>query len=381
MTCSNGGMYDDPMMFHVGVHDDLYARAIVLKDNNLKAAIVSTDLINLLTPSVITIKEMIKRYCDIPPENIILHATHQHSGPFSFRYKQGIRNDAYWTVTEEKIAGAVFMASSAMQDFLVGAGKTVLDFTLNRRILCDDGKVLYLSKHPGLQPNQVVDKEVGIVSFRKLDNRPLVTLINYSCHPLTVGFVPRQISADFPGAVVSNVEKRLFGHAIYTNGACANVHPKKHCEGFEAMEEFGVGIGDKVVEIMPFISVNRGGRLKVLRETVTLDLIPEIMDENEDIKKYRKDNKFDFEIIIVALNDLAFIGIPSEYFVEFQLDIKKRSPVKNIFLLTNSNGYVSYIPDQIAYEQGGYEVSSTKFQRGSGEIIRDKILELLAKIA
>jgi hypothetical protein len=374
-------MYDDPMMFHQGVHDELYARAVVLKDHDLKAAIVSTDLINLLMPSVITIKETINRYCNIPPENVILHATHQHSGPFSFRHKHGVRNNAYWTVTEEKIAGAIFMASSEMQDFLVGAGRTILDFTLNRRILSEDGKVLYLSKHPGLQPNQVVDKEVGVVSFRKLDNRPLITLINYSCHPITVGFVPRQISADFPGAAVKNVEKRLFGNAIYTNGASANIHPKKHCEGFEAMEDFGSSIADKVLETVPFIPVEKGKRLRVIRGTVSLDLISEKMDENEDIKEFRKGHKYDFEIIIIAFNDLAFIGIPAEYFIEFQLDIKKRSPIKNTFLLTNSNGYVSYIPNQVAYEQGGYEVSSTKFQRGSGEIIRDKILELLTEIA
>lgn len=381
LTCSNGGMYDKPEDFHLGVHDELFARAVVLRDGDLSAVIVSADLINLIRPHVINIKEMIKKHCGIRPEKVMLHATHEHSGPFSFRHKKGIRNVQYWEVTQQHIAGAVYMAQSNMQEFKVGTGRSALEYALNRRILMEDGKVLYLSKHPGLKPNQVTDDDVGVVSFRKLDGRPLITLMNYSCHPFTIGFVPRQISADFPGAAVRHVENRLFGSAIYTNGAHANIHPKKHAEGFPAMEEFGMALADKTLDVMPFIKVAKGKNLRTICETVKLGLIPEKMDENEDIREYRNGNKFDFEVTVFALNDIAFVAIPGEYFVEFQLDIKKKSPFKNTFLLTNSNGYVSYIPDSVAYEQGGYEVGSTKFQRGSGEKIRDKILELLEKIA
>jgi hypothetical protein len=75
------------------------------------------------------------------------------------------------------------------------------------------------------------------------------------------------------------------------------------------------------------------------------------------------------------------VAIPGEYFVEFQLEIKKMSPFKNTFLLTTSNGYVSYIPDAIAYEQEGMEAEAAKFIKGSGEKIRDKILEMLKTLS
>ncbi|UCH11122.1 MAG: neutral/alkaline non-lysosomal ceramidase N-terminal domain-containing protein, partial [Fidelibacterota bacterium] len=239
LTCSNGGFYDDPKVFHKGVHDELYARAVVWREDSQAAAIVSADVINLPRMTVESIRDMIGDYTGMSGEHIILHATHQHSGPFSYRKKEGIRNDAYWTVTEQKIAGAVYSALQDMQECLVGAAETELDMSLNRRILQEDGSVLYLPHHPGLTPNQVVDKAVGVVSFRKRDKRPLVTLVNYSCHPLTIGFVPGMISADFPGAAVREIEDRLFGSAVYTGGACGNIHPQKHCEGFEAMDELG----------------------------------------------------------------------------------------------------------------------------------------------
>jgi hypothetical protein len=381
LTCTNGGFFDDPKEFHKGVHDELHARAVVLREKDLVAAIVSADLINLPRPTVNHIKEMIETHTGIPGDSVILHATHQHSGPFSYRKKAGIRNDAYWTVTEQKIAGAVYSALQAMRECLVGAGSAELDMALNRRILQEDGSVLYLPDHPGLTPNQPVDTEVGIISFRKLDKRPLVTVINYSCHPLTVGFVPRLISADFPGAVVGEVENRLFGSTVYTGGACGNIHPKRHCEGFEAMDELGRAIGDKVLETMPFIKTQKGEGLRTVRKEVDLELVPEKMDENEDIEEFRNGSTYRFDITVIALNDIAFVAIPCEYFVELQLEIKQQSPFAHTYMLTTSNGNAGYIPDRTAYGQGGYEVNIAKFVPGSGEIIRDNILQALQSLA
>lgn len=380
LTCSNGGMFDSPEDFHLGVHDELYARALVLNDAGMEVAIVSVDLINLPRHSVEIIKSRIKDQSGIPPGNIILHALHPHSGPFSYRFRQGIRNDAYWEVTEQKIAGAVYMAQQATQECMIGAGRSQLDYTLNRRVLQEDGTVLYLSKHPGLVPNGPVDPEVGVISFRKLDKRPLVTLVNYTCHPMTVGPVPRMISADYPGATVKELEARLFGSAICTNGASGNIHPKQHCQGFEAMEDMGRALADKVVETVPFIKPSKPQSLKILREEIVLDLIPQQIDRNEDISQYHRDETYDFEITTLAIDNIALVAIPAEYFVELQLEIKKRSPFDYTYLLTTSNGYTSYIPDEKAYDQGGYEVDSAKFVPGSGERIMEQILEMLNRL-
>jgi len=374
-------MYYSPTEFHKGVHDDLYARALVLEDEDIWAVIVSVDLINLPKLSVIPIKKMIKEYCNIPEENIILHATHQHSGPFSYRFKEGIRNDDYWTVTEQKIAGSVYMALTNMEECLVGAGKSTLNYTLNRRVLQPDGSVLYLPSHPGLVPNQPVDNEVGIISFMNLDDQPLVTMINYSCHPLIVGFLPRLISADFPGETVKQVERQVSGHAIFTNGASGNIHAKKHCEGFEAMEAFGAALASGVIRTMPLIHGTEGKHLQIIQKTIVLKLIPEKIELTEDIQQFHKRNTMDFEITLLSFNDIALVALPAEYFVELQLEIKNRSPIENTYLITTSNGYCSYIPDSKAYDQEGFETSSAKFCRGTGEQIRDTILEMLSQIA
>jgi hypothetical protein len=114
---------------------------------------------------------------------------------------------------------------------------------------------------------------------------------------------------------------------------------------------------------------------------VELELNPKNMDDNEDIQAFRDGTSYRFGITFIAMNDLVLVGIPCEYFVEFQLEIRKQSPFAHTFLLTTSNGYAGYVPDRKAYDQGGYEVNSTKFVAGSGELIRDSILQGLQELA
>ena len=62
---------------------DLFARALVLENNGVKIAIVSVD--NLGWPAALGDKsrELIK---DIPPENVIIGATHTHSAPDAYGF-------------------------------------------------------------------------------------------------------------------------------------------------------------------------------------------------------------------------------------------------------------------------------------------------------
>ncbi|MDD2475880.1 MAG: neutral/alkaline non-lysosomal ceramidase N-terminal domain-containing protein [Dysgonamonadaceae bacterium] len=67
-----------------GVHDPLYARAIVASDSKgEKAAILSVDILKLGKEAVDMMREHISSQTEIKPENIMIHATHTHSGPKS----------------------------------------------------------------------------------------------------------------------------------------------------------------------------------------------------------------------------------------------------------------------------------------------------------
>ena len=66
----------------------------------------------------------------------------------------------------------------------------------------------------------------------------------------------------------------------------------------------------------------------------------------------------ELELQVIRLNDVAFVAIPGEPFVEIGLNIKRQSPIPYTFVCGYSNGCLVYIPTAEAFEQGGYEVRS-----------------------
>ena len=105
------------------------------------------------------------------------------------------------------------------------------------------------------------------------------------------------------------------------------------------------------------------------------------------------------EIQAIRMGDVGFVGVPAEYFVELQLDIKERSPYSRTFVSELANGCVGYVPTRKAFEQNmahvstermdkfdhmGYEVRSALsrgFLPGMGEAMADAAVELLEGLA
>ena len=63
------------------------------------------------------------------------------------------------------------------------------------------------------------------------------------------------------------------------------------------------------------------------------------------------------------------MGLPGEPFVEFQMQLRAKSPVPTSFLLGYTNGYFAYFPTIAAAARGGYGANSTvnPTEVGTGE--------------
>ena len=84
--------------------------------------------------------------------------------------------------------------------------------------------------------------------------------------------------------------------------------------------------------------------------------------------------------------DLAFVGMPGEPFVEFQMQLRAKSPLPNSFLIGYTNGYFAYFPTIAAAVRGGYGADSTVVptEAGTGERMLNtgliSLYELLGKL-
>jgi hypothetical protein len=87
------------------------------------------------------------------------------------------------------------------------------------------------------------------------------------------------------------------------------------------------------------------------------------------------------EVQAIALgNDVAWVSLPGEVFVELGLAIKKRSPFPQTFIVELANENIGYIPDRRSYAEGNYEPESARCAAGSGEKLVDVAVRLLDEL-
>ena len=104
-----------------GVHRDLYSRAVVLHDGENSIAIVSMDVAGIPKDVLTSIQTRIHRLAGIPPNNVLISSTHNHTTP---DFINGVTPELrlYATIFGELVSGTVVEASHAMVPVRVGYG-------------------------------------------------------------------------------------------------------------------------------------------------------------------------------------------------------------------------------------------------------------------
>ena len=211
----------------VGVDLPLWATALALSDGDQTVVIIDIDLIYLWEPEVHDVRKAVVELTGLPASNIRLSYTHTHSGPLNgSAWTSWIKEGAelvpdYDASLPERIAGVAKSALQGMQPARVAAGSGQCEIAVNRRFQRpEDGAVLV-----GRNWDGPVDHEVGVVRIDTLDTRPLAALVNYACHPITVGPDGQLITPDYPGVVKRVMEQTTGATCLFLQGAAGNIGP------------------------------------------------------------------------------------------------------------------------------------------------------------
>ncbi len=403
-----------------GVHDDLFARAIVLESEGTRAALVSLDLITTRRHHVEAARRLIQERTALPGAQVMISATHAHTGPVlatlsDRRIGQDGPNKLVETYSENLplwIAEAVEQAAARLEPIEVLSAVGVEDsLAFNRRFHMQDGSVGW---NPGkLNPRIVkvagpIDPDVGVVYLRTRKGGSLAAYVNYAVHLDNVGGVA--LSADLPFQLSQSLS-RVLGEdlvTLYATGACGDVNhvnvswsePQK---GHENAARMGVVLAGSVLKTWPELRSVEGG-LRVASERVQLEAAPVTLDEIEPARAVvaegndrgranfmklvkahqvldiadRQGAPWEVEVQVITLGtELAWVALPGEVFVQLGLDLKLDSPFENTLVAELANGSIGYIPNMRAYPQGNYEVVSARCAAGSGERLVATAIRLL----
>jgi hypothetical protein len=199
-----------------GVHDPLYARAVVLRNGKQSIAMVSVDLVGLQYPEVQAIR---KRLPEI--DYVVISSTHNHEGPDvigiwgrSFVHR-GV-DPEYIQLVEDRTVEAIRAADNATVPVTARFG-TAKDETLlgdSRKPIVFDG-VLRAIKF-----TRVKDGAGGRADGSAGDSGSVAgVLVQWNCHPESLGSKNTLVTADFCFATVAALEKKYNCPVAYFTGA------------------------------------------------------------------------------------------------------------------------------------------------------------------
>ncbi len=382
-----------------GVWDPLFAQALVLNDGQTEVAIVTVDLIG---PPPEEIQNRIRKKAQdkFGISMIVFVATHTHAGPRLSRDKPTPENP--WIETlEPKILETLSEAHSSKDPVFVEVGYTSVDISYDRRLIKPDGSVEMLWSNHERRPTTPVDQTIGVLGLNTKDGKRAITLVHYACHPVIFGGKNLKYSAEYPDALRDYVEKQLGGDCMFLQGACGEINPyianhDNDEQGYQDLREQGEIVAKEVVRITPYMKPI-GDRLPIATHTYTTELKYRFDLEDEETKKYYVDRygeeyyqkelaerspTIEAETPIIVLGEqIAWAGFPGEFFDDFQVDLRRRSPIPNTFFLGYCNAGHSYFPTIQAAAEGGYGASwGTKAEVGAGERLVDRAIVALHEI-
>lgn len=366
-----------------GVHDDIYARAIAFSDGDNKALIIAADIIGISNDLYSNAADIIEKETGIAGGNIMLCATHTHSGPVSGIYSEDaspeIRN--YTGKLEELLVTVAVEAVNNLEPAFIGTGKGVCKMNINRRGTNTKG-TMWIRRNP----YGTVDNQVAVTKIDDAANNPLALLINWPCHATSMGSKNYLISGDWPGAAARYVEKNCEGEVIapVTIGASGDINPIYAVNDFNTEigepEIIGIILGEESLSVSKDLAMSAAGTVKGSQRLLNLPgkISGEKFKLNTDYKPSGED--VPVRITVLKVGYVVFAGISGEVLQDIGLDIKKYSPYKQTIVITHCNGSAGYIPSDEAYEEGGYEVWTSRLMPGAGSIIIENVLDMINRL-
>jgi hypothetical protein len=289
------------------------------------------------------------------------------------------------------------------------AGRCALAF--NRELVSpNDGRLLC-----GVNLATEADDTLLVGRVVGPDGAVRASLVNYACHPISLGGGNTLISPDYVGAMRETVEAGGGGsECIFLHGASGNQAPRRSFEsdvryadqngrevGFSALSVLasmfppqrslqfaGAEESGTPLAIWRECSVAASGTIAARRVTIRLEIadMPSrdelqqaIAQATESFMVERLTRRLlqresvgdgvegDFSFLIWRLGDSFILGTPAEMHTAFQRELRRRFAGTSIAVLNIVNGYASYLPPREDYAVGAYPTRVAVYKVGSME--------------
>ncbi len=221
------------------IHDPIMARAVVLEDDTTKIAMVCVDVVGLFHPFVESIRKQLPGF-----RYVLVSSTHNHEGPDTLGlwgqtpFHRGVDPD-YLQQVEAGVVQAVKDADALLRPVDAKIG------TVSAPELLNDSREPYI-KHDDLVAIHFTDSRT---------KKPVGVVVQWNCHPESLGSKNTKLSADFVAGTVTQLRKSQGCPVAYFTGTVGGLmgpprgpikgaDPKRLNEDtFERTDAYGRAIG------------------------------------------------------------------------------------------------------------------------------------------
>jgi hypothetical protein len=384
-------------------HEKLFVRAIVLDNGVSKAVLIGIDaggINNQVWEETVT---RIQKEINCPVENVIMSATHTHSGSRSVTTEAIV----------ETFMDAVKEANSNLRPAHVGYGTGKSYLNVNRDAISKETRLWTQAANP-VGPS---DKTVAIMMFTDDQGKLIAGYMNYAMHPVNA-YLAGFTTADFPGAACRYVENAFDDDMvmIFSQGASGDQNPLylragtnvmasrggKEITGFEMNREkteaplrdrevegknpdpevaytleryidaLGVLLGEEAIRVMSSIDTSESDvRIAGIQRTLT---VPGRVRTNTGREgsagTYEDGDPVDIQIGFLGIGSIALTTINAEVYNSIAQQVKEVSPMANTMVVTLANGRAAsgYIADDASYGHYTFQVLASRLKQGYAEL-------------
>ena len=416
-----GGYGNTEFRRSTGVAQDITASCTAVSDGENTALFFCIDVLGIGSKNVESICSQVEKSLGIKPEFITISATHSHSSPaISDVEDESVAN--YLRVFYPAVLRVAKAAVADLDRCEMKIGRTTTtDLSYVRRYFREDGTFYgtnYVSdsKSPVVRHETEVDNEMQLLMFDRVNGKDIL-MMNWQCHVTTAGGRDNtMLSSDWVGALREKIEKDANVHFSYHQGGAGNVVPNSFISSEPSNADYNVH-GKKLAEVamaaIPQMESVPTGKIRAVTKTVScphdLDVSMYDLEKAKAIADPYRAGDYDkakslcleygynspyhanavvnkstrtttetlMNVSAVAIGDIGFAVAPYEMFDTNGQQIKANSPYTMTFVCAYSNGSHGYIPSEIAWPNGGYEVDTCKFAKGTGEMLANELVGML----
>lgn len=423
------------------IHDQLSARTLVLDDGTNKLVFVLCDNVSINREVYDAAKKRINEKTGLPKENMLMAATHTHSGTSAGGEGEKRRGwhpeaplDEYQRFLAQRIADGVQVAINNLEPAKIGWGTgNVPQHLFNRRWKMKPGSPTknpfgetdQAVMNPGvgnpnlLEPAGTTDPGISFISVQSTSGRPIAILANYSIH--YVGGVPdNHISADYFAVFADRMQELLKADrqdppfvGIMSNGTSGDVNninvkgtPERR-PPYQKMSLVADDLAKEVLRVYKTIRHRDWVGLSAVQSELSLKVRrpdanmvrwahgvlarPDSIKPNHPLEKTYAQRSLQMQewpenisVILQAfkIGELGIAAIPFETFAETGLEIKAKSPFKPSFTIELANGGYGYLPTPEQHKLGGYEtwLSTNRVETEASRKIVAELLLLFSRL-